>query len=170
MELYQCSCGSALVMPLRLWVSKLASVTKKSFGRNFFNALAHQIPTAAMACPIVVIRVPVRMAVAKNDYCIFVCDGRSQKGDAFEPSPKNPTAVAGVWACWLCSITTRLPTDFERMLHANLEQNCIFATLLQRRVSRQLICIDLHRFSSILPIFIEFHGFPLIFMEVRRFS
>ena len=74
---------------------KVGMGDEKTFPRSFFNAFAHPIPTAAIALPIIVIRVLVRTAVARDDYRIFVCDGRSQRRDALEPFPRNPPAVAG---------------------------------------------------------------------------
>ena len=89
---------------MRLWICARHAITvidlkvsignEKNFPRNIFNAFAHPIPTAAIAHPITVIRILVRTAVARDDYCIFVCDGRSQRGDALEPLPRSPPAVA----------------------------------------------------------------------------
>ena len=94
---------------------------------SFFNAFAHPIPTAAIARPITVVRILVHPAIARDDYCIFVSNGRSQRGDALEPFPRNPPATVGAYVCLLCSITTRLPTDFERVIYASSDQGLLLA-------------------------------------------
>ena len=90
MRLWICACHAATVIGLKVGIGN-----EKPFPRNFFNAFAHPIPTAAIARPITVIRILVRTAVARDDYCIFVCDGRSQRGDALDSLPRSPPAVAG---------------------------------------------------------------------------
>ena len=90
MRLWICARHATTVIGLKVGIGN-----EKTFPRSFFNAFAHPIPTAAIARPTTVIRILVRTAVARDDYCIFVCDGRSQRGDALEPLPRSPPAVAG---------------------------------------------------------------------------
>ena len=89
MRLWICASHAATVIGLKVGIGN-----EKTFPRNFFNAFAHPIPTSAIARPITVIRILVQPAVARDDYCIFVCDSRSQRGDALEPLPRSPSAVA----------------------------------------------------------------------------
>ena len=90
MRLWICARHATTVIGLKVGIGN-----EKPFPRNFFNAFAHPIPTAAIARPITVIRILVRPAVARDDYCIFVSDGRSQRRDALEPFPRNPLAIVG---------------------------------------------------------------------------
>ena len=90
MRLWICARHATAIIGLKVGIGD-----KKTFPWSFFSAIAHPIPTAPIARPITVIRILVRPAVARDDYCIFVSDGRSQRGDALEPVPWNPPAVAG---------------------------------------------------------------------------
>ena len=89
MRLWICACHATTIISHKVGIGN-----EKTFPRSFFSAFAHPIPTAAIACPITVIRILVRPAVARDDYCIFVSNGRSQRGDALEPLPWSPPAVA----------------------------------------------------------------------------
>ena len=90
MRLWICARHATTVIGLKVGIGN-----EKTFPRSFFSAFAHPIPTAAIVRPITVIRILVRTAAARADYRIFVCDGRSQRGDALEPLPREPPAVAG---------------------------------------------------------------------------
>ena len=90
MRLWICACHATTVIGLKVGIGN-----EKTFPRSFFSAFAHPIPTAAITLPITVIRILVRPAVARDDYCIFVSDGRSRRGDALEPFPRNLPAIAG---------------------------------------------------------------------------
>ena len=90
MRLWICARHATTVIGLKVGIGN-----EKTYPRSFVSAFAHPIPTAAIARPIAVIRILVRTAVARDDYCIFVCACRSQRGDALEPLSRSPPAVAG---------------------------------------------------------------------------
>ena len=88
MRLWIFACHATTVIGLKVGIGNEKNLS------NFFNAFVRPIPTAAIARPITVIRILVRTAVARDDYCIFVCDGCNQRGDTLEPLPRNLPAVA----------------------------------------------------------------------------